>query len=69
MDESRKDPSLPQVVGSVLAAMFGVQSRRNQERDFGSSSATPYILTGLIMTLLFVLGIWGLVQLILGLAA
>jgi hypothetical protein len=64
-----KGPGLPRVVASVLAAMFGVQSRRNQERDFGSGRAAPYIVTGVVMTLLFVLGVWGLVQLVLGLAA
>ncbi|KPV40590.1 hypothetical protein AN478_05270 [Thiohalorhabdus denitrificans] len=69
MEESRKRPSLPQVIGSVLAAMFGVQSRRNQERDFGSGRAAPYIVAGLVMTLLFVLAIWSVVQLVLGLAA
>ncbi|HKJ87550.1 MAG TPA: DUF2970 domain-containing protein [Gammaproteobacteria bacterium] len=68
MDESPQKPGLAQVLGSVLAAMFGVQSRRNQERDFGSGRAMPYIVIGLVMTLLFVLGVWGLVHLVLGLA-
>lgn len=57
-----------EVVGSVLAAMFGVQKRRNQERDFGSGRAAPFIITGLIMTILFVLVLVGVVQLILSFA-
>jgi uncharacterized membrane protein YidH (DUF202 family) len=68
MTGERKDPTTLQVIGSVLAAMFGVQKRANQERDFGSGRATPYIVAGLIMTLVFVLVIVGVVQLVLSLA-
>jgi len=68
MTGERKDPTTLQVIGSVLAAMFGVQKRANQERDFGSGRAAPYIIAGLIMTLVFVLVIVGIVQLVLSLA-
>ncbi len=64
MTEKTK-PDLPQVVVSVLAAMFGVQSRSNQERDFGSGRPAPYIVAGVVMTAAFVLVIVGLVQLVL----
>jgi uncharacterized membrane protein YidH (DUF202 family) len=57
-----------QVIGSVLAAMFGVQSQRNRERDFTHGRPAPFIIAGLVMTLLFVLTVYAVVQLVLYLA-
>lgn len=68
MSEPQKGPGPLQVIGSVLAAMFGVQKRENQERDFGSGRAGPYIIAGAAMTVVFVLVIVGVVQLVLSLA-
>lgn len=48
-------PSFRQVVGSVLAAMFGVQKRSNLERDNQQRSATPYIIVALGFGLIFIL--------------
>ncbi len=42
------------MIGSAFAAAFGVQSRRNRERDFKSKSIVPFIVTGIIFTALFV---------------
>ncbi|WP_439437319.1 DUF2970 domain-containing protein [Salinivibrio costicola] len=42
-------PRLKQVVTSVIAALFGVQSQRNRERDVGYDSPAIYIITGVIM--------------------
>jgi len=64
MSEGSDKLGLREVVGSVLAAMFGVQKRCNQERDFGSGRAAPFIITGLVMTILFVLVLVGAVQLL-----
>ena len=50
-------PSLLQVIGSVVAAAFGVQSSANRERDFAGGSAKVFIIAGLIFTVLFVLTI------------
>ncbi len=52
---------------SVLAAFFGVQSNRNRERDFRHGRPVQFIAVGLLATLLFVLVMWGLVQLFLAL--
>ena len=68
MSERSEGPGPLQVIGSVLAAMFGVQKRKNQERDFGSGRAAPYIIAGLIMTGVFVLVIVAVVQVVLSLA-
>ena len=42
--------------------MIGVQSRRNRERDFTHGKPLHFVIGGLIGTLLFVLGVWLLVQ-------
>ncbi|MHB1241335.1 MAG: DUF2970 domain-containing protein [Gammaproteobacteria bacterium] len=57
--------SLLQILQSVLAAMFGVQSERNRKRDFNSGTPSQYIIIGLIVVALFVLTIFGVVELVL----
>jgi len=56
--------SLASVFRSVSASMFGVQSSSKHEEDFVKGDATTYILVGLVATLLFVLAVWGVVQLV-----
>jgi hypothetical protein len=58
-------PTLLQVIGSVLAAAFGVQSSANRERDFTSGSATAYIIAGVIFTVVFILTLITIVKLVL----
>lgn len=65
-DGNPEKPSWLQVVGSVLAAAFGVQSTANRERDFAGGSAKVYIIAGIIFTVLFVFLILTVVRLILG---
>ncbi|WP_084643960.1 DUF2970 domain-containing protein [Ferrimonas futtsuensis] len=55
------------VVASVLAALFGVQSEANRQRDFSHSSPLPFILTGILLVSLFVLGLIALVNWVLAL--
>jgi len=67
-EKHRCSLTLRQVVASVLAASFGVQSERNRQRDFSHGRPGQYILVGLVLTLIFVLGLWGLVRLVLSLS-
>ncbi|UTW11127.1 DUF2970 domain-containing protein [Marinobacterium rhizophilum] len=53
---------------SALAAMFGVQSERNRQEDFSSGTPLRYLLTGVLMVALFVVGVIFLVRLALMLA-
>jgi len=54
-----QEPSIPEdnkvsflsVIGSVFAAIFGIQSDKNRERDFQQNSATSYIVVGIIMVI------------------
>lgn len=58
-------PSLWQTAGSVLASFFGVQSRRNRERDFTHGKASHFIIMGLILTVGFIATIALVVKLVL----
>ena len=55
---------LAQEIGSVLAAFFGVQSRKNRERDFAQGKAGRFLVLGIVFTLLFVLAVVGVVKLV-----
>jgi hypothetical protein len=50
-----QSPGIFQVVKSVLAAMFGVQSEENRERDFNHGKASHFIAVGIVLTVIFVL--------------
>jgi len=52
-------------IKSVMAAMIGVQKADTLREDFSKKSAMPFIVAGIVMTVLFVLSVYGLVQLIL----
>lgn len=54
-----------QMVMSVLAAFFGVQSERNRQRDFQHGKPIYFIVAGIILTVLFILLVWGTVNLVL----
>ena len=63
-EKPHEKPTLWQVIGSVQAAFFGVQSEKNRERDFTHGNARQYITVGLIATILFVLFLWAVVKLV-----
>lgn len=67
--DQAKRPSIFQVVASVLAAGFGVQSEKNRQRDFAGGSAATFVMVGIIATVLFVLTLYMLVKLIIAAAA
>jgi hypothetical protein len=67
-DNQGKTPSLLEVLGSVLASMFGVQSNRRREQDFVHGKPSQYIVIGLLVTLVFILAVWGVVNLVMRLA-
>ena len=53
------------IVFSVLAAAFGVQNRRNRERDFTKGNIYVFAIAGVVFTALFVAVLYGVVLLIL----
>ncbi len=60
--EERRRPGLLDVLFSVLAAFLGVQSEKNRQRDFQYGRPVHYIVIGLLLTAVFVLVIWAVVQ-------
>ncbi len=72
MDEQNGDndkpPTFWQMLHSVLAAAFGVQSGKNRARDFTRGKPSHFIILGVLFTALFVLVIFGVVKLVLHLA-
>lgn len=57
--------TLLQLMGSALAAAFGVQSSKNRERDFSKGKPGQFIVVGIIFTVAFVLIMIGVVNLVL----
>jgi hypothetical protein len=67
-DPDHKPLSLWEMLQSVLSAALGVQSGKNRARDFSRGKASHFIILGVLFTALFVLIIFGVVQLVLHLA-
>lgn len=63
-NQSPHKPTLIQVIFSVLAAMFGVQSGKVRERDFSHGSPAAFIVIGIIAVTLFVCVVYFGVKLI-----
>ncbi|MDX1705350.1 DUF2970 domain-containing protein [Pseudidiomarina sp.] len=55
--QKQNKPGLFQVALSIIAALFGVQTERNRQRDFGSGSPATYIAIGIVFIALFVLSL------------
>jgi len=58
-----KPPGLLQMIGSVAAAAFGVQSSANRERDFKRGKPVYFVVLGVVGTVVFLLLIWLMVRL------
>lgn len=63
-EKDPQEPGLLAHVGSVLAAFFGVQSNKARERDFTKGKPSTYIILGIILTIVFILLIFGVVKLV-----
>ncbi len=64
-EEKEKSPGFAQVAGSVFAAAFGVQSSKNQQRDFKHGKARVFIICGIVFTLVFMGTVFSVVRLVL----
>jgi hypothetical protein len=68
-EEEQQTLGVREVIGSIMAAGLGVQSQANRERDFKRGKAWQYVVAGLLATLVFILSVFGVVQLVLGLTS
>jgi hypothetical protein len=60
--------SLFEVLKSVLSSFMGVQKDATRERDFTYGRPRDFIVVGIMLTAVFVLLVWGLVQLVVAVA-
>lgn len=51
--EARQSLTFFQMVGSILASFFGVQSSKNRERDFEFGRPRTFIMVGVLMTVVW----------------
>lgn len=58
-------PTLIDTFKSVLASFFGVQSDKNRKRDFQQGNPAQFIIVGLVLTVLFIIGMILIVKIIL----
>ena len=61
---SSEDLTLWQVICSVFAAGFGVQSKENKVRDFTRGKPSQFIIAGLVFTIAFLVGLITIVNMI-----
>lgn len=66
---TRKGTGILNVVKSTLAAALGVQSNANRERDFQHGSPKSFVIAGIVFVLLFIVMMYGIVQLVLKIAS
>jgi Protein of unknown function (DUF2970) len=60
---SARDKLSPrQILFSIIAAAFGVQSRERLKRDFSTGRPTQFIFAGILFTVFFVVAIVVLVD-------
>ena len=64
-EKSTESLSIMQVIGSILASFYGVQSSKNRKRDFQSGKAKTFIVVGILMTAVWYLAIYLVVTLVL----
>ena len=60
----KKSINLLAVAASVLSAFFGVQSKKNKERDFTQGNHKVFIIVGAVFTLIFIATLLIIVQLV-----
>lgn len=51
-------------IASSMAAAFGVQSRKNRERDFAHGDVKKFVISGISLTLVILLGLIVVVQIV-----
>lgn len=67
-DNDKEKLSLFQVTRSVMSSFLGVQNNETRERDFTRGRARDFIFIGIVLTVLFILAVYGIVKLVMTLA-
>ncbi len=64
-DEPQAELTVFQIVGSILASFYGVQSSKRRQRDFQSGKAKQFIIAGVVMTAVWYFAIYLIVSIVL----
>jgi len=64
----KSEPGFANAVKSAASAAFGVQSQSNRERDFTTGKPAHFLAAGLLLTLVFIIGLGLLVKFVLATA-
>jgi hypothetical protein len=65
VNEPPAELTVLQIIGSILASFYGVQSSKNRKRDFQSGKAKQFIIAGVVMTAVWYLAIYLVVSIVL----
>ena len=57
-----KKPNWRQILASVIAAMLGVQSNKNRQRDFNNATIKQFLMAAFIVVIVFICSLYFLVQ-------
>lgn len=60
--DQRQGTGIVNVVISVIASIFGVQSDKNRDRDFEKGNASDYIVMGIVIVVAIMIGMVVLVN-------
>jgi hypothetical protein len=60
--KSNKNNSVKQTCSSIAAALLGVQSQKNHQRDFSQGKASHFIIGAVIALVLFITVLLGLTK-------
>lgn len=62
--ENKKKVPLLSIMSSVVAASFGVQTKKNRERDFEQGKFHHFVIGGVVFAVLFIFSIIGIVKVV-----
>lgn len=62
--ENKKKVPLLSIMSSVVAASFGVQTKKNRERDFEQGQFHHFVIGGVVFAVLFIFSIIGIVKVV-----
>lgn len=59
---SKNNLNLVKIILSILSSFIGIQSNKNRERDFSSNKPITFIITGILLTLFFIILLYSIVD-------
>ena len=62
--ENKNKVPLLSIMSSVVAASFGVQTKKNRERDFEQGKFHHFVIGGVVFAVLFIFSIIGIVKVV-----